>query len=148
MDTIYHLELNAPVHRLPYIDHPVPAGFPSPALDYMQKRIDLNEVLVPHPYATFIFECAGDSMIDAFIPPKCRLVIDRSLEPKNGDIVLAVLEGEYTVKFLKKNDFKCWLIPANRKYKPISITPEMNMQVWGVVTHIISDTGDLKRCML
>ena len=127
---------------------PVRAGFPSPALDYTEERIDLNKALIENPLATFIIECRGDSMVNAFIPPKARLIIDRSLTPENGHIVLAVVNGEFTVKFLKKNKHKCWLVPANRKYNDIEITPEMDMHIWGVVTHIISDTKDLRQCML
>lgn len=131
-----------------YYQTPVRSGFPSPAMDYMEERIDLNEIIIKHPLATFIVENVGDSMINAFIPPKAKLVVDRSVTPKTGDIVLAVLNGEFTVKFLKKNDFKCWLVPANSKYQDIEITGEMDMQVWGVVTSIITDTKDVKRCML
>ena len=127
-----------------YIDHKVPAGFPSPALDYMQKRIDLNEELIKHPLSTFIIECEGTSMIDAFIPPKARLLIDRSLTAKNGDIVLAIVNGEFTVKYLRKNEHKCWLVPANRKYKEIEITADLDFTVWGVVISIIVDPKDVK----
>lgn len=126
----------------------VQAGFPSPALDYLEERIDLNKTFIQHPLATFIVECRGHSMINAFIPPKARLIVDRALTPKNGDIVLAELNGEFTVKFLKKNDFKCWLIPANSKYREIEITGEMTLTVWGVVTAIITETKDLRQCML
>lgn len=128
-------------------DFRVPAGFPSPALDYMQERIDLNKEFIPHPLSTFIIESAGYSMVNAFIPPKARLIVDRSLTPKNGDIVLAVLNGEFTIKFLKKNQYKCWLVPANSKFKEIEITAEMDMQIWGVVTNIITDVKDVKSCM-
>jgi DNA polymerase V len=131
-----------------YYDFKVPAGFPSPALDYIEKRIDLNEEFIKHPLATFMCQTEGLSMINAFIPHKAKLIIDRSLNPKNGDIVLATLNGEFTVKFLKKNQYKCWLCPANSKFPPIEITEEMNMQVWGVVTHIITDVNDVKSCML
>jgi DNA polymerase V len=86
-------------------------------------------------------------MINAFIPPKAKLIVDRSLSPKNGDIVLAVLNGEFTIKFFKKNQYKCWLCPANSKFPDIEITEEMNMQVWGVVTHIITDVKDVRSCM-
>ena len=127
---------------------PVQAGFPSPALDYMEERIDLNKVFIPHPLATFIVECTGDSMINAFIPPKAKLIVDRSLSPKNGDIILAELNGEFTVKFLKKNDFRCWLVPANRKYREIEIKGEMTLNVWGVVTAVITETKDVRQCML
>lgn len=133
---------------LNYYNAPVKAGFPSPAMDYLEERIDLNEIVIKHPLSTFIVESSGDSMISAFIPPKAKLVVDRSLTAKNGDIVLAVLNGEFTVKFLKKNDFKCWLIPANSKYPEIEVNGEMEMQVWGVVTHILTDTKDVRRCML
>src|SRR3982074_3118869 len=102
---------------LPYFPVKVKAGFPSPALDYLEERIDLNQVFIQHPLSTFIVECTGDSMINAFIPPKAKLIVDRSLTPKNGDIVLAVVNGEFTVKFLKKSDYKCVLVPANRKYR-------------------------------
>jgi DNA polymerase V len=128
-------------------DFQVPAGFPSPAMDYMQERIDLNKEFIPHPLSTFIIECSGYSMINAFIPPRARLIVDRSITAKNGDIVLAVLNGEFTVKFLKKNQFKCWLVPANSKFKEIEITAEMNMQIWGVVTNIVTNVNDVKSCM-
>ena len=131
-----------------YYEGPVRAGFPSPAMDYLEERIKLDEELIKHPLSTFIVDSLGDSMINAFIPPKAKLLVDRSLTPKNGDIVLAILNGEFTVKYLKKNDFKCWLVPANSKYKEIQITEEMEFQVWGVVTNIITDTRELRSCML
>ncbi len=124
------------------------AGFPSPAMDYLEERIDLNKVLIDHPLSTFIIECTGVSMISAFIPPKAKLVVDKSITPKNGDIVVAVMNGDFTVKFLKKNDFKCWLVPGNSKYKETEITAEMNMQIWGVVVKIIIDPKDVRKCML
>jgi DNA polymerase V len=130
-----------------YYDCKVPAGYPSPALDYLEKRIDLNEEFIKHPLSTFIVECEGLSMMNAYIPPKARLIVDRSLTPQNGDIVLAVLNGEFTVKFLKKNTHKCWLVPANSKFKEIEITPGMDIQIWGVVTHIITNTTDVRSCM-
>ena len=130
-----------------YFDTTVKAGFPSPANDYLEERIDLNTLLIKHPLSTFLIQVDGDSMINAFISPKARLIIDRSINPKNGDIVLATLLGEFTVKYIKKNDFKCWLIPANSKYKDIEITPEMDMQVWGVVTQILINPNET-RCML
>jgi DNA polymerase V len=116
-------------HGVLSYDSKVQAGFPSPAMDYMQERIDLNKEFVPHPLSTFIIESTGYSMINAFIPPKARLIVDRSITPRNGDIVLAVINGEFTVKFLKKNNHKCWLVPANSKFQEIEITPEMDMQV-------------------
>jgi len=131
-----------------YYPSAVKAGFPSPAMDYLEERINLNDVLIQHPLSTFIIECSGDSMISAFIPPKAILVVDKSVKPSNGDIVVAVMNGDFTVKFLKKNDLRCWLVPGNSKYKEIEITPEMNMQVWGVVVKIIIDPKDVRKCML
>ena len=127
-------------------DANIPAGFPSPAADYMEERIDLNKELVPHPNSTFVVSCQGDSMINAFIPAKAKLVVDRSVKPQNGSIVVAVVNGEFTVKYLRKNKHKCWLVPANSKYTEIEITEEMNMQVWGVVTNIIINPSDVT-CM-
>jgi DNA polymerase V len=133
--------------ELLYYETAVPAGFPSPALDYLEERIELDRELIRHPLSTFIVECTGDSMMGAFIPPRARLLVDRSLNPVNGNIVVAVLNGEFTVKFIRKNEHTCWLVPANSKYPEIKITSEMDMQVWGVVTHIITDTQDLRKCM-
>ncbi len=132
---------------LPYFFTPVPAGFPSPAADYRENVIDLTKELIRHPLSTFLIESEGSSMIDAFIPPKAKLLIDRSVNPKNGDIVLAVVNGEFTVKYLRKNDYKCSLVPANKKYKEIEITQEMDFAVWGVVISIIVNPNDVK-CLL
>lgn len=134
-----------PSQRLiPFYDIRVPAGFPSPANDYLEKAIDLNDAFIKHPLSTFVFTTEGDSMTGAFIPTKSCLLIDRSVTPKNGDIVLAVVSGEFTVKFFEKTEFRCRLLPANDKYSPIDITEEMQMQVWGVVIKIIIDPKDTK----
>lgn len=123
---------------IPFIDLTVPAGFPSPAADYVERRINLNMELIKHPESTYFIRCAGDSMINAFIPPKCFLVVDRSIDAGNGDIVVAVINGEWTVKRLEKNAYRCKLLPENSKYPEIVVTPEMNLQIWGVVIHIVS----------
>ena len=133
--------------EIPYVQSKVKAGFPSPANDYLEERIDLNREIIRHPLSTFIIDCEGDSMVNAFIPPKCRLLVDRSVKPNNGDIVLAILNGDFTVKYFKKNDLRCWLVPANKKYRDIEITQEMEMQVWGVVIQILINPNDT-RCML
>ncbi|WP_235921038.1 LexA family protein [Foetidibacter luteolus] len=129
---------------IPLLDIGVPAGFPSPAADYVENRINVNDFLIKHPESTFIIRCTGDSMINAFIPPQAYLIVDKSLTAKNGDIVLAVVNGEFTVKYLVKNDHKCWLRAANSKFKDLEITPEMNMSVWGVVTSIIANPNELR----
>ncbi|MEO6289163.1 MAG: translesion error-prone DNA polymerase V autoproteolytic subunit [Ginsengibacter sp.] len=132
---------------IPYIQSAVKCGFPSPALDYMEERIDLNKVLIQHPLSTFIIASEGYSMTDAFIPPKAKLIVDRSLQAKNGDIILAVLNGEFTIKYLKQNNLRCWLVPANKKFKEVEINSEMDFQIWGVITSIIINPNDTK-CML
>lgn len=134
--------------EIPYFNMPVSAGFPSPAMDYMGETIDLNSEYIRNPSSTFIIECEGDSMIDAFIPPKSRLLIDKSITAKNGDVVLAVLNGGFTVKYFKKTELKCWLIPANKKYQPIEVTEEMEMRVWGVVIAILSTPKSNRSCSL
>jgi DNA polymerase V len=134
--------------KLLYYNAAVRAGFPSPATDYLEERIDLNKEFIPHPNSTFLVSSVGDSMIGAFIPPRATLVVDRSITPQNGNIVVAVINGEFTVKFLQKNDHFCRLIPANRKYPEVKITPEMDMQIWGVVTRIIIDPKEVRQCTL
>lgn len=126
----------------------VPAGFPSPALDYQEDRISLDDTYIKHPLSTFLIECTGNSMVGAFIPPRARLLVDKSITPQNGDIVVAEWNGEFTVKFLKKNDYRCWLIAANRSYPDIEIRGEQELRVWGVVTAIITDPKDVRYCML
>lgn len=128
---------------LEYNNH-IATGFPSPAMDYLQPRIDLNTAFVKHPVSTFIVECEGNSMINAFIPPKARLLIDRSLTPSNGDIVLAVVNGDFIVRKLIKNAHKCFLRPENKKYRDLEITPDVEMTIWGVVTYIIIDANVVK----
>ena len=122
----------------------VKAGFPSPANDYLEEPIDLNTILMPHPLSTFLVDCEGDSMKDAFIPDKAKLIIDRSIQPKHGDVIVAVISGEFVVKYYCLTSSGCVLFPANKKYHPIKVTDEMNMIVWGVVTHILINTNDVK----
>lgn len=130
------------VRTIPFFDMSVQAGFPSPANDYLEERLNLNDLLINHPESTFLVRCTGDSMLNAFIPPTCLLLVDRSVKAQNGDIVLAHLNGEFTVKYLQRNDFKCRLLSGNKKYPDIEVTPEMELVVWGVVTKIISDPKD------
>ena len=124
----------------------VPAGFPSPAIDYMEERIDLAKQLAPHPLATFYVRSTGDSMLDAFIPPGSLLIVDKSLTPKNNDIVVAYLDGGFTVKYIELRSDACWLVPANKAkgYAPIRITEDMAMTVWGVVTSVVIETKTIQ----
>ena len=132
-----------PVDKIPFFGTSVPAGFPSPAADYNEDRIDLNELLIKTPSATFFVKVEGESMIEAFIPPKALLLVDRSLNANTGDIVVAVINGEFTVKRFVKTQGVTFLSPANTKYKPIKITEDMSFQVWGVVSRIIIDPKEM-----
>jgi DNA polymerase V len=117
----------------------IPAGFPSPAGDYMEEAIDLNRHIIEHPTATFFFRAEGESMMGANIPPGALLVVDRALKPKNGSIIVAVVDGEFTVKRLEKKLNCIRLLPENPKFKPIQITEGMSFEVWGVVRAIVID---------
>lgn len=116
--------------------------------DPQSESVDLNKKFINHPDSTFLIEASGYSMINAFIPPKATLLVDRSISPKNGDIILADLNGRLTVKFFKRNPFKCWLVPANSKYREIEITPDISFTIWGVVTQIITDARQMRSAML
>ena len=122
---------------VPLYGDSVPAGFPSPADDYLDMDLNLHDYLVQHPSATFCVRAIGDSMVDAGIQSSDVMVIDRALTPKNNDIILALVYGEFNVKRIKKSEDELYLMPANENYKPMKITEEMNFQVWGVVTFII-----------
>ena len=113
----------------------VPAGFASPAADHTRKRIDLNEQLIRNGAATHIFKVKGDSMIDIGIYEGDSLLIDRSIEPKHGDIVLAVLNNEFTLKRLYRKGGVIKLVPENQRYPTIMVKPEEEFSVWGVVTY-------------
>ena len=117
----------------------VAAGFPSPADDHLDKNLDLTEYLVHNRSATFYIRVKGDSMKGCGIFDGAMLVVDRSLKPRDGDVVLAVLEGEFTCKRLKIENRKVFLCAENPNYKDIIITEEMNFRVWGVVTSAIND---------
>tara|TARA_B100000900_G_scaffold175296_1_gene148730 strand:- start:107 stop:505 length:399 start_codon:yes stop_codon:yes gene_type:complete len=122
---------------IPFYQFNVPAGFPSPAENFMDLDLNLQDYLVQNPSATFCVRVTGDSMQNAGILSGDVMVVDRSLEPKNNTIVLAVLDGEFTVKRIQKKREELFLNPENKDFKPIKVTEEMNFQVWGVVTHII-----------
>jgi DNA polymerase V len=122
---------------IPFYESNVPAGFPSPAEDFMDLDLNLQEYLVQHPSATFCVKVTGDSMQNAGIFSGDVMVVDRALEPKNKTIVLAVLDGEFTVKRIHKKGDLLYLNPENENFKPIEITEEIDFKVWGVVTHII-----------
>ena len=113
------------------------AGFPSPAEDHMDLKLDLNEFLVKHPAATFYVYAKGDSMINAGIHNGDLLIIDRAIKPELKSIVIAIIDGEFTVKRINKINNIFYLVPDNDCYKPIRITKDMDFEIWGIVTHAI-----------
>ena len=119
----------------------VSAGFPSPATDYMENKLDLNEYLIKHPAATFIVKAKGSSMTDARIISGDLLIVDRSISPKNDDIVIASIFGDLTVKKLKKKQNSFFLLSANSDYPSIEVKEEMECFIWGVITYIIHETA-------
>jgi len=123
--------------ELPLADTGISAGFPSPAEEYEEVSLDLNKALIKHPAATFYARVKGTSMTDAGILDGDLLVIDKSLDPKSGDIAVCFLDGEFTVKRIEQLDDGLFLMPANEKYKPIRISEESDFQVWGIVTFVI-----------
>ena len=125
--------------HLPLFSSRVSAGFPSPADDFLETALDLNQHLIQHPAATFFVRTSGDSMIEAGIHNGDILVVDRSLEAKNGSIVIAVVNGELTVKRLHIQGNTMILKPENPNYPNLEITEEMAFQIWGVVTSVIHE---------
>ena len=109
-------------------------GFPSPARDYQQERLDWNK-LITDPLSTFYFRCNSDAMVDAAIVQGAILAVDRSLNPRNGDIVVASVEGKFTVRYLQRNEYKSKLIAANKKYADIVMNSEVT--VFGVVVSVV-----------
>jgi DNA polymerase V len=122
---------------LPVLSAGISAGFPSPAMDFMDVSIDLNQLMIKHPSATFFGRVQGTSMLDAGISDGDLLVIDRSLSPANNKIAVCFVDGEFTIKRIQKEVDCCWLMPANEKYKPIKVTNDNDFLVWGIVTHVI-----------
>jgi DNA polymerase V len=115
----------------------VSAGFPSPADDYLDRKLDLNEHLIKNPAATYFVRVAGDSMTGSGIHDNDILVVDRSLEPSPNDIVIAVINGELTVKRLVKNNDTWRLIAENPEYPSLEINDETPLEIWGVATYAI-----------
>lgn len=121
----------------PLYENAVQCGFPSPADDFLDLDINLNDYLVKHKSATFCVKVNGSSMNGVGIHSGDVLIVDRAERVKNNSIVLAVIDNEFTVKSIKKNAGKLYLNPANDNYKPIEITEDMNFHIWGVVTFVI-----------
>jgi DNA polymerase V len=114
----------------------VPAGFPSPASDYCERKLDLNELCIQHPAATFFVRAQGDSMIDAGIFPGDVIVVDKSIPASHGDIVIVSVNGELTIKLLEMRP-KMRLVPMNQKYAPIDVPDGADLEVFGVATTVV-----------
>lgn len=123
--------------EIPFFYSYVECGFPSPSDDYLEDRIDLGKYLVQNPTSTFMMRVKGSSMEEANIHDGDILVIDRSLKAADGVPVVCFLNGEFTVKTFKKAGDKAFLMPANPVFKPIEVTEEMDMRVWGVVVWVL-----------
>jgi DNA polymerase V len=115
----------------------VSAGFPSPAEDYVEGRLDLNRYLIKHPVATFYVRVTGDSMAGVGIEPGSILIVDRAVEADDGDIVIARINDELCVKRLRIGEGRIWLMPENESYQPIEVIEGMDFEVWGRVMHSI-----------
>lgn len=122
---------------LPLFANRISCGFPSPADDYLEGFLNLNEKLIPRPSSTFLVKAEGDSMTGAGIFEGDLLIVDKSITAAHNQIVVAVVNGEFTIKRLLFRFPKTLLQPENTKYKTIEVTPEMGFQVWGVVTYTI-----------
>jgi DNA polymerase V len=135
---IHPIAVGKPLH-LPLASSPLPAGFPSPADDYLEPSLDLNERLVKNPNATFLVRVAGDSMIGAGIHTGDLLVVDKSLEAAEGSVVVAVVNGEFTLKrFSRRRGFP-ELLAENPDFPPIRLGEGDEASVWGVARHVIKD---------
>lgn len=135
--TFFSISQNERPVILPLFSSVVPAGFPSPADDYIEQELDLNKLMVKNPAATFFVRVEGESMCEAHIHTGDILVIDRSAHPGNGKIVLATLNGEFTVKRLLKKGQELYLVAENPHFEPIAISQSMDFQIFGVVTYVI-----------
>lgn len=125
--------------ELPVVSQGISAGFPSPAEDFLELKMDLNREYIKHPNATFYAYVNGDSMIGAGLDSGDLLIIDKSLEVKNKRIAVCFIDGEFTIKRIKIENNVVWLFPANKKYSPIQVTEDNEFVIWGVVTTVIKN---------
>lgn len=119
------------------VEQGISAGFPSPADDFKEIRISLDKELVKNSESTFYARVSGDSMIEAGLDDGDLIVIDRSLDPENGKIAVCFIDGEFTVKTIKKEENKIFLIPENKIYKPIEVEEGNELIIWGIVNYVI-----------
>ena len=131
------VEVTLPSVAFPLYADTIAAGFPSPAEDHIEENINLQEYLVEHPSATFFLRVSGHSMKEAGIFHNDLIVVDSAKDPRSGDIVVAEVNGGFTVKTFRQEGTRVFLVPANPDYDPLEITPEMDTVVWGVVTFVL-----------
>ncbi len=137
--TIHAISTSTKIER-PLVSCNIQAGFPSPAMDFIDTTIDLNTYIIKRPSSTFYGRVKGDSMRDAGIHDGDLLVIDKSLKPQDDKIAVCAIDGEFTLKWIRFEKEACWLIPANTNYQAIKVTAETDFLIWGIVTFVI------KRC--
>ena len=132
---IYTAETDS-ILEIPFVGE-IKAGFPSPASDFLDMSIDLNRELIKNPFTTFYARAKGESMIDVGINDGDLLVIDKSVEPKNGKIAVCCIDGEFTVKRIKIEKDCCYLVAENKDFQPIKVTESNDFVIWGIVLHVI-----------
>ncbi len=125
--------------QVPMYGHTIRAGFPSPADDYVADSLDLNLHLMPHKEASFLLRARGESMLGLGIHDGDILVVDRSITATHGKVVIAAIDGQFTVKTLEHKQGTIRLLPANPEFAPIEVKDEQELHIWGVVTHVIHD---------
>ena len=123
--------------KIPLLNDSVSAGFPSPADDYTEENIDLNEHLVSNPFSTFFLRVKGDSMINAVIKDKDLIIVDKSLIAKPGNIIIAMIDGEFTIKRLSIKNDELYLKAENNNYPDFRFKNHIDVQIWGVVIYSI-----------
>jgi DNA polymerase V len=124
-------------HELFFVEGGIKAGFPSPAADFNENKISLDKFLIKNPIATFYAKADGNSMIGAGIDDGDIMVIDRSLEPRDGKIAVCFIDGEFTVKRIKIDTGCLYLMPENKEFQPIKVTEGNKIVIWGIVTYVI-----------
>ena len=122
---------------LPFVKEGISAGFPSPADDFLDLSIDLNQEFINHPSTTFYGRVRGDSMIDAGLSDGDLLIIDKALEARDGKIAVCFMDGDFTVKRIAIEKDRIWLVAENKKYSPILVTEDNDFIIWGIVTTVI-----------
>jgi DNA polymerase V len=138
---IYKIDIDSEL-EIPLYLSKIKAGFPSPADDYIDKTLDLNKFLIKHPSASFFVRVSGDSMVNAGIINNDIVIVDKSLEPKNNDVVIASIDGELTLKRFSRKGNKYYLVAANENFSPVEINGDREFEIWGVVTYVIHSLRD------